>query len=128
MLPLFGNETVEGGPDFVDLPIGYLIGITSNPAGNGLDGTNPRAADNHQIGMSYMGPQACDDIRSIVNKVSQYNGGANRSIYNAVPEIGPGYNSNSFTYTLLNDISLSTYFGYIGYFAPGWGGLVPGLQ
>jgi RHS repeat-associated protein len=39
LLPSQGSETVEGGPDFIGLPIGYLMGFVSNPPGgpNALD-------------------------------------------------------------------------------------------
>ena len=68
------------------------------------------------------------EVIDLKSKVSNYNGGENLAKYD-FSAIG-GYNSNSFTYTLLNDVGLSGLLGSFGSvgFAPGWGSLVPGLQ
>ena len=39
-----------------------------------------------------------------------------------------GYNSNSFAYTLLNNVGLGSFFGSPHLVALGWGQVVPGLR
>jgi hypothetical protein len=125
-----GAETVEAGPSYTGTGLGFgsLVGTVSSPPGNGLgsgaNATNPSLASNSQVGFAYTGSFACIDAQEIDAIVDGYNNGA---IYNPVPALGPGYNSNSFTYTLLLDVGLSNYFGAPG-FTPGWGYVVPGLH
>jgi RHS repeat-associated protein len=132
LLPSQGSETVEGGPDFsAGAPIfyGYLMGFVSNPPGGptALAGTLPGGSGNKQVGQAYTGANACGDIATIAAAVSKYDNSGNWAIYNPTPALGPGYNSNSFTFTLLQDAGLSTSFGSTG-FTPGWGYTVPGLK
>jgi hypothetical protein len=126
-----GAETVEGGPDFSTIPFfsGYLVGFISNPPGgpNALPGTLPGGPGNQQVGQAFTGAAACADIATITAVVSNYDYGGNLAVYNPTPALGPGYNSNSFAFTLLNDVGISAYFGSTG-FTPGWGYIVPGLN
>jgi hypothetical protein len=124
------TETVEGGPTTAGC-CGYLYGFVSNPPGgsNALPGTLPGGPRNAQIGSSYTGSNACSDIQAITVAVSSYNSSGSLAIYNPVPALGPGYNSNSFTVTLLNDVNLENYFGQtVVPLTPGWGQIVPGLN
>jgi RHS repeat-associated protein len=121
-----GRETIEGGPDLVEVPLGYLIGTVSNPPGNGLRGTNPFGSGNRQVGTPYAASLACDLARRIERAESTYNTSGVWAKYDATA-IG-GYNSNSFTYSLLYIAGLSGFFGPNPGWTPGWGQLVPGLR
>ena len=128
---VFPAETIEGGPTTPGC-CGYLYGFISNPPGgpNALPGTLPGSSGNVQVGQAYTGPNACNDIAAITTDVSQYDTSGNWAIYNPVPVIGPGYNSNSFTFTLLNGVNLANFFGLnpLSPPTPGWGQTVPGLN
>jgi hypothetical protein len=131
LLPASGAETVESGPDFSTIPFfsGYLVGFVSNPPGGpgAVPGTLPGGPGNRQVGKAFAGAAACVEIAEITSAVSNCDYGGSLAIYNPTPALGPCYNSNSFAFTLLNDVGLSTYFGSTG-FTPGWGYTVPGLN
>jgi hypothetical protein len=125
-----GVETVEGGPNYQGLGFGNLVGTVALPGqglGSGANVTNPSLPSNKQVGPAYTGSFACTDATEIDAIVAKYNQGGSQVSYNPVPALGPGYNSNSFTYTLLVDVGLSTYFGSPTA-APGWGYLIPGFH
>jgi RHS repeat-associated protein len=122
------GEYFEGGPTN---PIknlfgnyGTLWGFDSlNPATN-LNGRSPLSGDNTSTNTwlgSWSGAEACVDIGLISFWISVYDNGPQ-------PKYHPlwGYNSNSFTYTLLYQLGLAGDFQPIGW-APDWGKLVPGL-
>ncbi len=112
---------LEGGP-----VNGKLTGFISAP-GQGLaagkwNASNPFLASNQEVGGEFSGPQACGDIISLLNAVNNYDSGPK------VPYAFLGTtNSNAFTYTLLSDIGLSTFFGHPSGFTPGWGQTITGL-
>jgi hypothetical protein len=123
-----GQTTIEGGPDLISAPVGYLIGFTSNPPGGpgALNDTNPSAPDNKQVGRASSAPNTCAAIQTIERAESKYNSSGTWAAYD--PTAIFGYNSNSFTYTLLNDVGLTKAFGPLLGLGPGWGQVVPGLQ
>jgi len=57
--------------------------------------------------------------------VGAYDNGGNYAPYKGTASSGY-YNSNSYAFTLLQDIGLGSYFGTPS-LAPGWGKTVPGL-
>jgi RHS repeat-associated protein len=122
------TETVEGGPTTAGC-CGYLYGFVSNaPRGpNALPGTLPGGSGNAQISQSYAASNACNDIQAIRTAVSNYDSSGHLAVYFPIPELF-GYNSNSFTFTLLNDVNLASWFGQNVPLTPGWGKLVPGLN
>lgn len=71
------------------------------------------------------GEDVCFKISELLIAVSNYDKSA-ESPYALVPK-GATRNSNSFTYTLLNDIGLAATFSPFVGNAPGWRLLVPGL-
>jgi hypothetical protein len=68
---------------------------------------------------------ACSDVQTIELNESNYNNSGALVNYGALAIFG--YNSNSFTYTLLNNVNLSSFFGSTLGWTPGWSQLVPGL-
>ena len=126
------TDDVEGGPvPKGDWWSGGLLTGTIAPPGLGLnqenpsDATDPTLPSNVEIGHPYTGLFACYDAGVVETDVLAYNAGS-RVKYNALAKPGT-YNSNSFTFTLLYQIGLASYFGQPGNLAPGWGKLVPGL-
>jgi hypothetical protein len=132
------DETLEGGPTTPHNPIknrkgswGNLTGdISGTPgtlggtAGHRLGGTNP--ANNTLIGSDSGGADVCAEAEGIDQDVRQYNKGPGVA-YAPVPNGTTTFNSNSFTYTLLNQVGLASIFQpFIGW-SPGWGFIVPGL-
>jgi hypothetical protein len=118
---------IEGGPIPKGSPLGFLLGYISTTGVGALPNTNPNSPTNHQIGPTYAGSSACQDISQIENSVASYNGGS-LAPYVALPSVlFGGYNSNSFTYSLLNAVGLAFSFGPLPGWTPGWGTLVPGL-
>jgi len=82
------------------------------------------------------GRQICDDIIKLLNAVNTYNSGSqvqaaeDQLAVKTAPHCTPSflassYNSNAFTFTLLQEIGLNL--GKPTGFAPGWGQYVPGL-
>jgi RHS repeat-associated protein len=67
-----GDETIEGGPDLIDYPVGYLIGTLSRPFGHGLKGTNPLSTDNRRVGSSFSSAFACTLAGQIEVAESRY--------------------------------------------------------
>ena len=121
--------------DFANLPgvmieagpvNGQLTGLI-NPPGQGLasgkwNASNPFKLSNKEVGVPYTGPDACDDVVKLLNAVNGYNSGVK------VPYAFLGTtNSNAFTFTLLSDVGLSSFFGHPSGYTPGWGQLIPGL-
>jgi RHS repeat-associated protein len=118
------GNILEGGPQFPGWKIwanyGSLIGL-DQPVGVGnLPGTNP--STNVFLG-SDAGSFACAVIPELMSLVQAYDFGPKVTYH----PLG-WFNSNSFTYTLLNDIGLSTFFALPINWVPGWGQTVQGLQ
>jgi len=114
----------------VSLPAPSHPGLGLNAGGS--DATNPNLRSNIEVGNPYTGSNACSLVSQLESDVSAYNKGT-KVTYN-FSAIGFGYNSNSFTYTLDNQVGLLKYFGSpLNPFGtpipwiPGWGKLVPGL-
>ena len=113
-----------------NFPIGGTLTSQITTPGIGLGSnhnnpSNPGKPGNREIGLPYTGANACLDIGVLLAAIANYD--LSKQVpYMAVPIPWYLYNSNSFTWTLLNDVSLS--FGFPG-FAPGWGAWfsVPGL-
>ncbi len=121
LLPPSG-EMIEGGP--ID---GKLTGQI-NPPGQGLaagkwNASDPDNSTNHEIGSALDDP-GCVMSLELLNAVNNYNSGP-KVAYTFLS--GFSYNSNAFTYTLLEDIGEATYFGHPSGFTPGWDQTVPGL-
>jgi hypothetical protein len=130
-------EIVEGGRDNnkSDSTYGDLIGFINAPGTAGVLGYGTSHQSNPltdtQLGSTQSIP--CTDM-SVVNSLvlSDYNFDPVK--YAFLPNGGSTFNSNSFTYTLLLDLGLGSYFGpyptnILGgrLFYPGWGYAVPGL-
>jgi RHS repeat-associated protein len=133
------GDVLEGGPSsphapWKRVPYGNLVALqeavpppgTTITKGTFLGGTNPYT--NSPLGSeSGSGGGTCTDVMTLLTAVSDYKSGSGVA-YAPVPDGSSTFNSNSFTYTLLNDIGLSAVFQpFIGW-SPGWGQLVPGLQ
>lgn len=127
---------LEGGPTGNPL-FSSLYGFDTQPPGQGLgartaDGSDPSLPSNKQIGATYGGSLACGAVQLLLNDVNSYDAGSLvRYNFLAIPGT---YNSNSFIYTLLNDLSSLAYGSILSAFGttvpgwvPGWGKLVPGL-
>ena len=115
LLPPSG-EMIEGGP--ID---GKLTGQI-NPPGQGLaagkwNASDPDNSTNHEIGSALDEP-GCVMSLELLNAVNNYNSGP-KVAYTFLS--GFSYNSNAFTYTLLEDIGEATYFGHPSGFTPGSG-------
>jgi RHS repeat-associated protein len=133
------NELMlEGGPSNNKPYGGSLVGVY-NPPGQGLASNKPIASNpallntNKEVGSAYRGSQACSDITGMLAAIKSYD--RSPVPYGAIPSAALGtYNSNSFTYTLLNDFGLQNSFGsfwhlpILGLPYPGWGSVVPGLH
>jgi hypothetical protein len=133
-----GTEMFEGGPDHnPGWQNGTLMGFINAP-GTGLGqgsshASDPGASNNHEIGATYAGSDACSDIETMLEDINLYNAGQR------VPYYALGtFNSNSFTYTLLSETGLASFFTPNGLpthitfhikrpFYPGWNQVVPGL-
>lgn len=128
------NMLCQGRPVAGKLSGSCVFGINqpvvAPPGGTNLPG-------NVEIGGSYTGANACSDLTQLSASVSPYAGSGNLAPYNPVVGLRSfsGYNSNSFAFTLLNDIGLAGYypngkpyswFGTLPY-TPGWGRVAPGL-
>jgi RHS repeat-associated protein len=120
-----GSGTLQGGC------VSAVNSIaTKGPSGPGLPG-------NVQVGNTYTGADACDDVSEILGAVNLYQQNGVFAPYR--PIIGPmspyGYNSNSYSFTLLDDVGLAGYYpsglpsSWFGWppNTPGWGKVVPGL-
>ncbi len=127
----FLDDVLEGGPTNPHNPItnshdswGGLIGLIEPVAlGSFLGGTDP--ATNTEIGSETGGLDVCHDIGRLLGSVNNYDAESLVS-YAPRPNGSTTFNSNSFTFTLLFDIGLSSVFQPIGW-SPGWGQVVPGL-
>jgi hypothetical protein len=104
---------------------GYIEPVFPGATFNGS--TNPST---NTLVETDTGADICRDISVLLNAIGSYNSGA-LAPYKPIP--GKGfYNSNSFTYTLLNDVGLtnpsgSDIFPQPPGWNPGWGKIVPGL-
>jgi RHS repeat-associated protein len=127
---------LEGGPTG-NPALSSLYGFDTQAPGQGLGAGTSNASDpslpsNKQIGSTYAGALACGAVSLLLNKIDTYDGGS-LATYNFLAIPGT-YNSNSFTSTLLYDLSSPYYRGILNAFGssvpgivPGWGKLVPGL-
>lgn len=88
-----------------------------------LRGTNP--ATNEKL-LTDTGADACSDVLQLRDDVKQYDSGPSVK-YASLSNGTTTFNSNSFTFTLLNQIHLSTLASLVIGWSPGWGQLVPGL-
>jgi hypothetical protein len=86
--------------------------------------SDPTRSDNIKVGRSYS--DACAKLTSIIITADLYDDVANKPAYNATLSNG-GFNSNSYAFTLLNDVGLGWFFGAPRKRAFGWGAIVPGL-
>ncbi len=159
--PVIVNGMTVGEHTYVDLTITQSNGTSfnwlceggpSNPNGSGTlqggcvfaaNGTatkgtsGPGLPGNVQVGQTYTGPNACDDVSEILGEVTTYNSNGVFAPYNYLlsPTSPYGYNSNSYSFTLLYGVGLASYFPnhkpYSWFGSPpnasGWGRLVPGL-
>ena len=127
-----GNVTsflCEGGP------AGSVVnGTLQGGCASGLNavvskGTSgPTLPENVQVGSSYTGSDACDDLVKLLATVGAYQNTGVFAPYTYYPgKSGVGFNSNSYAYTLVNDLGLTSYFGTPGGLVPGWGLVVPRL-
>jgi hypothetical protein len=128
-------DVLEGGPTNRHNPIrhpktswGNLVGFT-DPIINGaitgaLKGTNP--ATNSELLSDTGGASVCDQVQALLSDVKAYNNGT-LARYAPLPNGTTTFNSNSFTYTLLNQVGLSGAASQAIGWSPGWGELVPGL-
>jgi RHS repeat-associated protein len=104
---------------------GTLNVVTEATAGAPYVGnTNP--ATNHELG-SITGAGTCLEVLTLEGAVASYNI-APQVQYALFPNGKTTFNSNSTTYTLLNDIGAAATFGAVIGWSPGWGATVPGLQ
>ena len=87
----------------------------------------PNPATNREIGLVTGGADVCNEIVGLLGNVYSYDQGS-LVAYAPVPNGLTTYNSNSFTYTLLSDVGLGTFFTSFVSWSPGWGQLVPGLH
>jgi len=127
---------IEGGPSGNPV-FSSLVGYDTQAPGTGLGAGTPNASDpslpsNIQIGGTYGGALACGAVQYLLNQVDSYDQGK-LATYNFLAIPGT-YNSNSFTYTLINDLNsvafgsiLSAFGSQVPGWAPGWGKSVPGL-
>jgi len=130
------DDVLEGGPTNPHNPVsrkratwGNLIGYTdpiiNGTITGGLKGTNP--VTNRQLLSETGGADVCDNVSALLGSVMAYNAGTLVN-YAPLPNGSTTFNSNSFTYTLLNQIGLSgAATTALGTWTPGWGQLVPGL-
>jgi hypothetical protein len=129
--PVPGWNFVNGTLTGVIAPPGQ--GLAGAPSSAGGDATGPGLPNNYEVGTIYSGPNACQDIDELDAWVANYNDGP-KVKYNFAAGLG-GYNSNSFTYTLVSQLGLLNYFGTPGgpkpgggfLLLPGWNMLVPRL-
>jgi RHS repeat-associated protein len=90
-----------------------------------LGGTNP--AKDRNLLTDIGGWWVCDEVNALVDNVDSYMGGP-QVLYAPLPNGKTTFNSNSFTYTLVNQAGLSGYSPQLALgWTPGWGQLVPGL-
>jgi hypothetical protein len=120
--PKFGNPLSKswGGLQ------GVISGTVDPTQRNPLPGDNP--STNQVVGSDVGASSVCDAAMSLLNDVEAYDNGY-LSPYAPLPNGVTTFNSNSFTYTRLNQVGLA---GPNGPFqepgwSPGWGQLVPGL-
>ena len=134
---------LEGGPTGNGF-FSSLYGYDTQAPGQGLgagtvNASDPSLPSNKQLGATYSGPLAGGAVGYLLSRIDSYDSGK-LATYNFLGAPGT-YNSNSFAYTLLNDLN-SVAFGSIlrafgqsapgwvagqGGWLPGWGKLVPGL-
>ena len=88
---------------------------------------------NIQVGQTFSSGLACGAIDFLMSEVNSYDV-SSLAKYSAAPSLPGTYSSNSFTYTLIQDLYNNPYYsGIVGSFGtsitwvPGWGRLVPGL-
>ena len=117
---------LEGGPNppgFLGALTGTLIGY-AGPIGQTLKGSNPALPSNREVGTTWTNTSAWAVGISLIGDIDGYNDGPGVP-YTFLGSIG--YNSNSFTFTLLEEAGLVGYFGNPPFWTPGWGKTVPGL-
>jgi len=113
--PPFRNPFSKGWPPlkgYIEPVAGGVFNGSTNPATNTLVETDT-------------GADICGDISILLSAINSYNSGT-LVPYMPIPRKG-FYNSNSFTYTLLDDVGLQNVFLSPPGWNPGWGKLVPGL-
>jgi len=88
-----------------------------------LKGDNPTT--NTELGTETGLGEVCVDVVMLLTDVEDYNDGVHAS-YAPLPNGRTTFNSNSFTFTLLNSVGLAGVFN-TPFWAPGWGYTVPGL-
>jgi hypothetical protein len=130
---------LEGGPSG-NPSFSRLVGFDTQAPGQGLgagtsNASNPKLPSNFQIGTTYSGGLACGAIQYLTSAIDSYNDSGKLATYNFLALPGT-YNSNSFTYTLLQDLNSVAYSSILGSFSqpnqpfgwtPGWGKFVPGF-
>jgi hypothetical protein len=122
------QEIIDGGAVPGLSWTGLLLNgwINFGPTGH-YAADNPSLASNDEIGSPYTGANACQDVQTITSETGTYTAGK-LATYNPVPSFWVnGWNSNSFSYTLLNSVGLAFSFGSLPSWTPGWGYAVPGL-
>ncbi|HTS46968.1 MAG TPA: RHS repeat-associated core domain-containing protein [Bryobacteraceae bacterium] len=132
------NWLCEGGPSNPNGSGTLQGGCVFAANGTATKGTSgPGLPGNVQVGQTYTGANACDDVSEILGAVTAYTQNGVFAPYR--PIIGSrspyGYNSNSYAFTLLYDVGLAWYFPNKNPYSwfgsppntPGWGRLVPGL-
>jgi hypothetical protein len=91
----------------------------------GLGTTNP--AKDRNLLTDIGGWWVCDEVNALLDNVNSYMGGQ-QAPYAPLPNGKTTYNSNSFSYTLMDNAGLSFYTPQLALgWTPGWGQLVPGL-
>ena len=103
--------------------VGYMDPVIPGQTVGTLRGTNP--ATNEKL-LTDTGADACSDVLQLRDDVKQYDSGPSVK-YASLSNGTTTFNSNSFTFTLLNQIHLSTLASLVIGWSPGWGQLVPGL-
>ena len=112
---------LEGGPNppgFLGALTGTLIGY-AGPIGQTLKGSNPALPSNREVGTTWTNTSAWAVGISLIGDIDGYNDGPGVP-YTFLGSIG--YNSNSFTFTLLEEAGLVGYFGNPPFWTPGLGG------
>ena len=117
----------EGGPKNGKLEGGCNDGI-NQPVTNGPSG--PNLPNNLKVGATYMGANACKDLDDLIVDVDLYQINGNFATYNQGPfpihGVRSGYNSNSYAFTLLNDIGLASHYSNGNPYS--WFGTPPGSR
>jgi RHS repeat-associated protein len=128
------DEVLEGGPTNPHNPlthpsdtwgqmVGYIDPVINRVVTGGLKGADP--SSNRQLLTETGGSDVCDEVMQLQADVQGYNSGSLVN-YAPLPNGTTTFNSNSFTFTLLNQAGLSAALAQATGWSPGWGQLVPG--